>query len=171
MIFKVKLKYSLDFQIFHWGIPIYLHIWNSCHILIFCWLFVLFFPQSKTEKLVFCAGISNRMENFNSGPGGIMCLIYILCPNNYFMGEIKRHYVELEITLCLKRISFLKTKLWTNFVAFLLKAVSCAVCVPKIKEVLNTKWCGLKILYLFKGRERKFTKYLAGSLRTCRHEF
>lgn len=112
------------------------------------------------------AGFSHRLEIL-SKVGDTMFLIHVLWPKNHMKGEIQRQYVKLAITLCWKFVSVLKTKSWANFAAFFLKAVSSTVCVPEIKEVLNTKWCELKILYLFKGREGKCKIYLAGSLGSC----
>lgn len=125
MIFKVELKYRfkyrfLKFLLRYILISAYLKLLPCINS--FCWLcHVLSFPKSKAENLVFCFNVQGSGIEWRvlMGEHNVLFIFYDL---------IKRQYEELAISLCLKRISFLKTKLWTNFAAFLLKAVSCAVC-------------------------------------------
>lgn len=104
------------------------------------------------------AGFSHRLEIL-SKVGDTTFLIHVLWPKNHMKGEIQRQYVKLAITLCWKFVSVLKTKSWANFAAFFLKAVSSTVCVPEIKEVLNTKWCELKYC-TFSKEEKENVKYI-----------
>lgn len=128
----------------------------------FCWLcLVLLFPQSKAENLVFCFNVQGSGIKWRvlMGEHNVLFIFYDLW---------KRKSEELAISLCLKRIYFwrqnygviLQHSFWRLFPV---------LCVAKIKEVLNAKWCELKILYLFKGRE--FRMYLVESLRTWRCEY
>lgn len=125
MILKVKLKYRFKYRVLKF-LLINIHISVDLKLVpcinSFCWLcLVLLFPQSKAENLVFCfnvqgSGIEWRLLKRKHR------VLFI------FFDLIKRQYEKLAISLCLKRIQVLKTKLWTDFAAFLLKADSCAVC-------------------------------------------